>query len=133
MGLPRENRLVNNAQDLRYNMTLAERKLWFNFLRDYSLPFRQQKIVGPYIVDFFCNKVRLSIELDGSQHYEERNIKRDRLRTNYLEMLEIEELRFPNSYIWENFEGVCEAIHNAAQRRRNDSVGLSLSSVSNKH
>lgn len=133
MGLPRDNKLVNNAEELRYNMTLAERKLWFGFLRGYSLPFRQQKIVGPYIVDFFCNKVRLSIELDGSQHLEEHNMKRDRIRTTYLEMQEIEELRFPNSYIWDNFEGVCEAIHLAAQKRRNDLVDIPLSSISEKH
>ncbi|MCL1797224.1 MAG: endonuclease domain-containing protein [Eggerthellaceae bacterium] len=132
MGLPRNNALVKNAQELRTNMTPAERRLWFGFLREYPLLFRSQKIVGPYIVDFFCNKVRLSIELDGSQHYEEPHIKRDRLRTNYLEMLEIQELRFPNSYVWENFEGVCEVIHEAAQGRRNDLVSLSLSTLRKK-
>jgi len=132
MGLPRNNNLIKNAVSLRQNLTESEKKLWFGFLREYTLPFRQQKIIGPYIVDFFCNKVRLSIELDGSQHYEERNMKRDQIRTSYLEMLEIEELRFPNTAVWDNFDGVCECIHYAAQRRRNDVVELPLSAVSKR-
>ncbi|MCL1799173.1 MAG: endonuclease domain-containing protein [Eggerthellaceae bacterium] len=133
MGLPRNNNLVKNASSLRTNMTPTEKRLWFGFLYEYSLHFRQQKIVGPYIVDFFCNKVRLSIELDGSQHYEEHHKKRDQIRTTYLEMLEIKELRFPNSAVWDNFEGVCETIHREAQRRRNDIVTRSVSLLSKKH
>jgi very-short-patch-repair endonuclease len=129
MGLPRNNNLVMNALQLRRNPTEAEKLLWHRFLREYELSFRQQKIIGPYIVDFFCNKVRLSIELDGSQHFEDMQIHRDRIRTNYLEMLEIKELRFPNSYLWTNFEGVCETIHKAVQVRRNDVVRLHLSSL----
>lgn len=133
MGLPREHILIPNAEYLRKNMTLAERKLWFSFLRDYPIPFRDQKIVGPYIVDFFCNKVRISIELDGSQHYEEEGRKKDETRTAYLEMLEIKELRFPNSYIWDNFEGVCEAIHYEIENRRNDVTKLPLSLLQQKY
>lgn len=132
MGLPRENRLCERAYLMKQNLTLAERKLWFTFLREYPLCFVQQKIVGPYIVDFFCNKVRLSIELDGSQHYEPRNLKRDEMRTSYLEMLEIKELRFPNTFLWSNFEGVCESIHNEVQKRRTDMVRVDLSLLKNK-
>lgn len=132
MGLPRNNNLVPYAASLRKSMTAAEKKLWFKFLREYPIPFRDQKIVGPYIVDFFCNKVRLSIELDGSQHYEENGKKRDEIRTTYLEMLEIKELRFPNTYIWNNFEGVCEAIHYEVERRRNDVIELPLSELQKK-
>lgn len=132
MGLPHNKSLMGSAVFLRHNMTPAERKLWFGFLRKYSLAFKKQKIVGPYIVDFFCNKVRLSIELDGSQHYEEKAIRRDQIRTSYLEMLEIQELRFPNSDVWDNFEGVCQRIHDVAQKRRNDVVDLSISSLRKK-
>jgi len=113
-------------------MTPAERKLWFGFLYDYTIPFRTQKIVGPYIVDFFNNRVRLSIELDGSQHYEEENLRKDIIRSTYFEMLEIKELRFTNVDIWENFEGVCEVIHNEVQKRRNDLVDLPLELLLNK-
>lgn len=113
-------------------MTEAEKRLWYEFLGDYSPNFVCQKIIGPYIVDFFCNTVRLSIELDGSQHYEEDGRKHDEVRTTFLEMLEIKELRFPNNAIWENFEGVCEVIHNETQKRRNDLIRIPLSVVKKK-
>lgn len=78
-------------------------------------------------------KVRLSIELDGSQHYEENNRLHDEIRTIYLEMEGIKELRFSNSAIRENFEGVCELIHREVQNRRNDSSEISLSLLTKKH
>lgn len=126
------SQLAIYAQTMRRNMTQAEKKLWFRFLREYPIHFSRQIIVGPYIVDFYCRKVRLSIELDGSQHYEETNRKYDSIRTLYLEMEGIKELRFPNSALWENFEGVCEIIHQVVQERRNDLSHLPLSTVINK-
>ncbi len=132
MGLPRENRLVERACELRKNQTEAERRLWYNFLREYTVPFRQQKIIGRYIVDFFCNKARVSIELDGSQHLEKYHLQYDETRTLYLEMLEVRELRFYNSDIWENFEGVCEVIHRTVNERRNDLSSLSLEELKKK-
>jgi len=59
------------AQELRRNMTRQERHLWYDFLQSYSVQFRRQKQIGPYIVDFYCSRAKLIIELDGSQHYEE--------------------------------------------------------------
>lgn len=129
MGLPRENRLKNYADNLRINNTLAEKRLWMYFLREYETPFRQQKVIGPYIVDFFCNKARLSIELDGSQHYEEKGRKRDEIRTTFMEMLEIKELRFSNTDIFESFEGVCMVIDAEVKKRRNDLIELPLHNV----
>lgn len=132
MGLPRDNRLCIHKASLRKNMTESEKRLWFGFLCNYPIPFVAQKIIGRYIVDFFCNTVRLSIELDGSQHYEVHEIKKDELRTGYLEMLEVKELRFPNSDIWNDFEGVCEKIHYEVQNRRNDLIELPLSLLTSK-
>lgn len=74
----------------------------------------------------------MSIELDGSQHYEESQRKYDEVRTTYLEMKGIKELRFPNSYMWDNFEGVCECIHQEVQKRRNDLWTIPLQLVKNK-
>lgn len=132
MGLPRKRGLSKLAQELTINATASERKLWYEFLCEYPIPFRRQKVIGTYIVDFFCNKVRLSIELDGSQHYEPAALKYDYFRTRYLELLEIKELRFSNRDIWENFEGVCEVIHEAVTERRNDIIEIPLSRVKNK-
>lgn len=132
MGLPRDNYLCDYKIKLKENPTEAEKRLWFGFLRDYPVPFVSQKIIGRYIVDFFCNTVRISIELDGSQHYEKVEQNRDIIRTGYLEMLEVKELRFPNSDIWNDFDGVCELIHNEVQARRNDLICLPLSNLTSK-
>ena len=57
------------AKTLRKNMTPWERKLWYEFLRSYPIRFQRQKAIGNYIVDFYCAKVGLVIELDGGGHY----------------------------------------------------------------
>ena len=57
--------LTINARNLRKNMTKEERHLWFDFLRCYPVKFLRQKILGKFIVDFYCHSARLIIELDG--------------------------------------------------------------------
>ena len=103
--------MVSNAKALRKNMTKEERHLWYDFLRDYPVNFTRQKIIGPYIVDFYCPKANLVIELDGSQHYEDETIRKDAERTAFLEQFHLTVLRFPNNAVNGNFEGVCTAIH----------------------
>ena len=98
------------AKELRKNMTKEERHLWYDFLRSYSERFLRQKVFGNYIVDFYCAKAKLVIELDGSQHYEPSEIEHDRLRSLYLESLGLKVLRIPNNEISRNFRGVCEDI-----------------------
>ena len=80
------------------------------FLRGYSVRFIRQKIIGNYIVDFYCAKANLVIELDGSQHYEEVNMNKDIERTKFLESQGLKVIRIPNSEINNNFRGVCEYI-----------------------
>ena len=113
--------LVPNAKNLRKNMTKEERHLWYDFLRSYPVKFLRQKIVGKYIVDFYCAEAKLIIELDGSQHYEEKGMEYDTERTNYLEQYGIRILRIPNNEVNQNFSGVCEYIDLA--------VGQSLSQL----
>ena len=60
--------IVPTAKMLRKNMTKEERKLWYEFLRVYPERFSRQKVLGRYIVDFYCAKANIVIELDGSQH-----------------------------------------------------------------
>ena len=95
---------------LRTNATKQERKLWYEYLWGYKPRFTRQRVVGNYILDFYCAKVKLAIELDGSQHYEENGLKYDINRTSYLESLGICVLRFANNDVDQNFEGVCIAI-----------------------
>ena len=70
MRYPRNANILQNARNLRKNMTAQERHLWYDFLRYCTPRFRRQELLGDYIVDFFCYDARLIIELDGSQHYE---------------------------------------------------------------
>lgn len=110
MSLPRNSKLLENARQLRKEMTKEERHLWYDFLKDYPAKFYKQKIVGNYIVDFYCEKAKLAVELDGSQHYEEAGQEYDRIRTEYLRGLGIRVLRFSNQDIKQNFRGVCDTI-----------------------
>ncbi len=119
MSLPINKNLTKNAQTLRRTMTKEERHLWYDFLKNYPVHFNRQKVIGDYIVDFYCTKARLVVELDGSQHYEDDQIANDEKRTEYLMSLGLEVLRVPNNEIWDNFEGVCEGIDFAVKRRTN--------------
>ena len=109
-------KLVNNARLLRKNMTKEERKLWYDFLRSYPTRFLRQKIIGNYIVDFYCPKANLVIELDGSEHYNEKGIMYDEERTEHLNNFGLQVIRVPNNYLKENFKGVCEYIDNLVKQ-----------------
>ena len=102
--------LTKNAKELRKNMTKEEKKLWYDFLKNYHVRFLRQKVIDNYIVDFYCNKVRLIIELDGSQHYEEYGLIKDKIRTERISKRNLFVMRIPNNEINKNFEGVCEYI-----------------------
>lgn len=103
-------KLSANARVLRKDMTPEERHLWYDFLRLYPVRFLRQKVIDAYIVDFYCSRARLVIELDGSQHYEEKGLLRDKIRTGKIENRNLTVLRIPNNEINQNFEGVCEYI-----------------------
>ena len=108
---PKHNKsLTNTARMLRKNMTKEEKHLWYDYLRTYPIRFLKQKVIDDYIVDFYCSKARLIIELDGSQHYTEQGIKKDIIRTHCLEDRKLTVLRVPNKQIHNNFEGVCKYI-----------------------
>ena len=109
--------LVNNAKALRKNMTKKERHLWYDFLKDYPVKFYRQKVMGKYIVDFYCSKADLVIELDGSQHFEENGIQYDSQRDEYLKSYGLDILRIPNNEINTNFDGVCEYLDNLIKSR----------------
>lgn len=110
MPTPKNKALLENAKELRKNMTRQERHLWYDFLRDYPVKIYKQKIIGNYIADFYCHSALLVIELDGSQHYMAEGADKDRKRTEVLEEMGIDVIRFSNREIDENFNGVCEKI-----------------------
>ena len=101
---------VQIARTLRKNMTPWERKLWYEYLREYQIRFQRQKVIGEYIADFYCAKARLVIELDGSGHYEELQQLKDAKRTERIESMSVSVVRVSNLEVEKNFEGVCEFI-----------------------
>lgn len=95
---------------LRKNMTPWERKLWYDYLRNYPIRFQRQKAIGNYIVDFYCAKIGLVIELDGGGHYTKEQSEKDTIRTKELESMKLTVIRICNLDIDRNFRGVCEYI-----------------------
>ena len=102
--------LTPYAQKLRREMTKEERHLWYDFLAALPIHFRRQKVLGRYIVDFYCADARLVIELDGGQHYEDTAQRRDAVRDLWMKRQSLAVLRYSNADIEENFEGVCADI-----------------------
>ena len=111
------SKMKETARSLRKNMTRQDKHLWYDFLRDYPVKWYRQRSVDRFIVDFFCFKARLVIELDGSQHYTEDGMEYDSIRTDILEKYNLEVLRFTNLEVDENFRGVCETIHGKVRER----------------
>ncbi len=97
-------------------MTKEERHLWYDFLRGYPVRFSRQKVLGKYIADFYSAEARLVIELDGSQHYENKSMVKDAERTAFLEDYGLTVIRIPNNEVSRNFRGVCEYIDAAVKQ-----------------
>ena len=116
------------AKTLRKNMTPWERKIWYEFLRNYPVRFQRQKAIGNYIADFYCAKARMIIELDGGGHYTPEQAKKDELRTNDLESMNLTVLRICNLDIDRNFHGVCEYIDGVVKSSLPQSASLTAPS-----
>ena len=109
--------LTSRAQKLRKNMTKEERRLWYEYLRNYPYRFRRQVTFGNYILDFYCAAAKLAVELDGSQHYDPSGQSYDTKRTAYLNSIGIHVLRFSNIDVLENLRGVCQMIDMTVTQR----------------
>ncbi len=104
--------LTDISQTLRKSMTPEEKHLWYDFLKHLPLTINRQKVIGQYVVDFYCASAKIVIELDGSQHYTESAIKKDETRDKFLNEFGITVLRYSNYDINTNFKGVCNDILN---------------------
>ena len=93
--LPFNINLREYAKEMRKNPTPEEKKIWYSFLRYLKPNFHRQRIIGNYIVDFYCPKLNLVIEIDGWQHHTI-NKEYDDKRTEYLESLGFSVLRIDN-------------------------------------
>ena len=117
--MPKNTKHLGNARKLRREMTRQERHLWYDFLQHYPVKIYKQRIIGNYIVDFYCHRARLVIELDGSQHYEDTSVKYDKNRTDFLNSLGIDVLRILNIDIDRNFKSVCIMIDHLINEKVN--------------
>ena len=111
--LPFDRKLKPLARNLRTTMTNAEHLIWSKIRRKQigDLQFYRQKNIGHYIVDFYCPKGKLIIEVDGGQHYEKAGMKKDQERDRYLQGLGLTVLRFSDIDVLKNIDGVIERIH----------------------
>ena len=109
--------LIANARSLRCEMSPAERRLWFDGLKTLDIRFRRQRPVGRYIVDFYCAKAKLVVEIDGNTHDSDAAQKYDAERTMYLQSLGMMVARFSNADVLQNLEGVLVEIRGLLEER----------------
>jgi len=107
-----ENIKLEQRRYLRRNLTPEEAVLWsvLKSKQIFESKWRKQHLVGNYILDFYCPKAKLCIELDGKMHYTFQGAKEDEQRTKYLNSKGIRVIRFENRLIWENFEEIINII-----------------------
>ena len=105
------------ARSLRSKATLPERILWaaLRKLKHQDLHFRRQAPFGIYIVDFVCHSAKIIVEVDGSQHGEDKALRYDAERTAFLESEGYRVLRFGNVDAMKNSSGIADAIFAAAR------------------
>ncbi|HBI47159.1 MAG TPA: hypothetical protein DDX93_00290 [Smithella sp.] len=111
--LPFDRKLKPLSRNLRSNMTDAEKFIWSKIRRKQinDVHFYRQKNIGHYIVDFYCPKGKIIIEIDGGQHYEQEGMRKDRKRDDYLKGLDLTIIRFSDIDVLKNINGVLERIH----------------------
>ena len=104
-------KLKERAEEMRKNPTEAESVLW-NALRDNGLgvKFRQQHIIEDFIVDFYCNEYKVTVEIDGKYHDRPEQKKSDEERTARLNELGYTELRFTNEEVFHDLDNVLKKI-----------------------
>jgi very-short-patch-repair endonuclease len=105
--LPYKAGLVERAKELRKNMTVAEKKLWNEYLKTFPFRVLRQRPIDRFIVDFYCSKLKLVIEVDGDSHFIDNAPAYDQERTNILEGYGLTVIRFTNQQVLQEFEAVC--------------------------
>ena len=108
--LPYNPNLVSRAKEMRKNMTDAEKKLWKKYLNIFKYRVLRQRPIDHYIVDFYCAKLKLVIEVDGGIHDAKNQKEYDKQRTLFLNSYGLTLIRFRNEEILNEFEKVCKII-----------------------
>ena len=114
--IPYNPKLKDRARELRRNMTVAEKRLWICFLRNVKHNMLRQKPLDNYIVDFYCPKLKLVIEVDGESHCTNEGKEYDEVRTQILEGYGLKVVRVKNEEVTNEFESVCEKLRKEFRR-----------------
>jgi very-short-patch-repair endonuclease len=115
--IPYNKNLNELAKSLLSNLTEAESCLWKRLkLKHLGYTFYRQRSIGEYIVDFYCPKAHLIIEVDGGRHFTKSEAGNDRLRDLYLRSLGLTVLRFSNSEVLNNTDKVTLEIYNFLEK-----------------
>lgn len=112
------------AKSLRKRATRQEKRLWYDFLKNYDVSFQRQKAIGDYIVDFYCPSLKIAIEIDGNQHYSKEGIEKDRIRTCEINNQGVQVIRITNRQIDRHFNEICEYLDNEIQKMKNSNIIL---------
>ena len=108
--LPYNPELIAKAKELRKNMTAAEKKLWYGYLRGFEYRVLRQRPIAFFIVDFYCAALKLVIEVDGDSHFTAEGQAYDARRTEILAGYGLRVMRFTNDEVLHNFAAVCQHI-----------------------
>jgi very-short-patch-repair endonuclease len=103
-------KLVPRAKKLRQNMTPAEEKIWYGYLRTFKFRVLRQRPIDHFIVDFYCPSLKLVIEIDGDSHFTAEGQAYDQERTQKLETYGLRVVRFTNQQVFQEFKSVCEQL-----------------------
>ena len=109
--------LTPEARELRKNQTPEEKKLWYQFLKPFPVSILRQKVIDRFIVDFYCAKAKLVIEIDGGYHEEYYQNAADEERTKVLEAYGCKVIRFTNEDVNRRFDEVCKTIESEIIQR----------------
>ena len=115
--IPYRSDLVEKARKLRYNATTGEKRLWKYISRKqiHGYDFDRQTPIDAYIVDFFCKRLRLAIELDGQYH--DFKVEYDERRQNRIQRFGVKVIRFEEKAVLEDIDPILEEISYWVQKR----------------
>jgi very-short-patch-repair endonuclease len=109
--LPYRPKLIECARELRKNMTAAEKRLWYDCLRNFPYRVLRQRPIDHYIVDFYCPALHLVIEIDGESHFTDDGKESDEQRTEILTAYGLRVVRFTNREVMADVTAVCGGLH----------------------
>ncbi len=112
--------LTLRRKELRRNLSKAEAIMWNHLSRKQiaGYKFRRQHSIDQYVLDFYCPKLKLAIEIDGDSHFVPGAQEQDKIRQEHIEAFGIRFLRFTNEDVYKNIDGVCRAVYDAIEKLR---------------